>query len=168
MKQDNENLQSKINELRLQRDKEREQLENQLQDEKKKRTSLEIQLAKEKKSRETAIQAAKSNVPSVNELNRKKISQLENENKELKDHWSKKQETISHLEEELKKMSVLVKSNENIENLNENLKENLKTMEEKNNNLQESLRQETRFKMNLFSALGEAKRQIEYLSRKLF
>lgn len=150
--------------MRLEREKEREQLEKQLQDEKKKRTSLEIQLAKEKKSRETVIQAAKSNGPSVNELNRKKINLLENENKELKDHCSKKQDTIARLEDELKSLSVLAKSNENIEIL----KEDLKIMEEKNNNLQESLRQETRFKMNLFSALGDAKRQIEYLSRKLF
>lgn len=165
LKQENETLQSKINDLRIQREKEREQLEKQLQDERKKRTDLELLLAKEKKLRETSSQAAKKSQinsigPSANELNLKKINQLENENKELRDSCSKKQDTISNLESEIKNLSTLMQSNENVENL----KEKLKKLEEKNANLQESLREETRFKMNLFSALGEAKRQIEYVN----
>ncbi|RNA41690.1 macoilin-1-like isoform X1 [Brachionus plicatilis] len=170
LKQENETLQSKINDLRAQKEKERDQLEKQLQDERKKRTDLEIQLSREKKLRETTNQAAKkstspttSNGPSVNELNQKKINQLENENKELKNHCSKKQDIIYNLESEIKSLSTLVQSNESAESL----KEKMRKLEEKNNNLQESLREETRFKMNLFSALGEAKRKIEYVNRQL-
>jgi chromosome segregation ATPase len=37
----------------------------------------------------------------------------------------------------------------------------LKMVEQKNSNLQESLSSETRFKLDLFSALGDARRQLD-------
>jgi len=42
----------------------------------------------------------------------------------------------------------------------------LNLMEDKNASLQESLTAETRFKLDLFSALGETRRQLEAASRK--
>jgi hypothetical protein len=43
----------------------------------------------------------------------------------------------------------------------------LNLMEDKNTSLQESLSAETRFKLDLFSALGETRRQLEAVSYQL-
>jgi hypothetical protein len=43
----------------------------------------------------------------------------------------------------------------------------LNLMEDKNTSLQESLSAETRFKLDLFSALGETRRQLEAVNCKL-
>jgi len=43
----------------------------------------------------------------------------------------------------------------------------LNLMEDKNTSLQESLSAETRFKLDLFSALGETRRQLESVNCKL-
>lgn len=44
----------------------------------------------------------------------------------------------------------------------------LSAMQDKNSHLENSLSEETRIKLDLFSALGEAKRQIEILKGNLF
>ena len=43
----------------------------------------------------------------------------------------------------------------------------LNLMEDKNNSLQESLSAETRFKLDLFSALGDTRRQLEAVTCNL-
>ncbi|CAF1126385.1 unnamed protein product, partial [Brachionus calyciflorus] len=97
------------------------------------------------------------------ELNQKKLCQLETENKELKNDCNKKQDIINLLESEIRNLSKAKEIGDTVDNL----KVKLEKTEEKNCSLQESLRAETRFKMDLFSALGEAKRQLEFVNRQL-
>lgn len=92
------------------------------------------------------------------EILKKKLLELENLNKELNDQCSKKQEKIVNLECELMAMSKFKDAESRVDAY----KIKLNVLQDKNVSLQESLSAETRFKMDLFSALGEARRQLEY------
>lgn len=160
--------------LNLQKQKEKEELtivEKRLQDEKRARFALESQLSHEKQKRESQSPpshhhlknhsvTAKANDESmamVDEL-RRRVKELEIENGRLSGDCKSKQERIESMESEL---TSLAKYKE-VESRAESLTTKLCLMQEKNATLQESLSAETRFKMDLFSALGEARRQLEY------
>jgi hypothetical protein len=177
--------------LNQQKQKEKEELslaEKRLQEEKKLRASLEKQMAEDKKSRESherqlqaANRSSKNNSTSSNKLNgsdsnghhhnsecgeacQKKVRDFELENKALKDECNRKQERLNVLENELKSLS---KCRENESTKADNsLIMKLNLMQDKNASLQESLSAETRFKLDLFSALGEARRQLEFANCK--
>jgi hypothetical protein len=166
-------------------------LEKKFQEEKKVRASLEKQLADDKKSRESQerqMLALKMNTSSkVNGNNgantngshfyyqqhqndggmhctmeacRKKARELEAENKRLEEECNRKQDRMSVLDSELKSLAKYREAECNKADNNLIMKLNL--MQDKNTSLQESLSAETRFKLDLFSALGEARRQLEF------
>lgn len=67
------------------------------------------------------------------------------------------------------RIGILERENTNfVEQLRDNnmLRSALNTMQEKNTHLENSLSAETRIKLDLFSALGEAKRQLEIRESK--
>jgi hypothetical protein len=182
----------------LQKQKEKEEmsmLEKRLQEEKRARFNLEAQLSQEKKQREVqqqqqhqqvmppSLMTLMTNSADAGHLNnsssnnhklteagcsdmccRKKLKELENENRQLNDECRIKQERINSIELDLK---TLAKYRE-AESRAENLMVKLNIVQDKNASLQESLSAETRFKMDLFSALGEARRQLEYSNCKIF
>jgi hypothetical protein len=156
-----------------------------LQEEKKLRASLEKQIAEGKKSRESqerqqskiSSNNGNNNNTSNNKLNgngtnghhhhsdspetcQKKLRDADLENKRLEDECNRKQERVNMLENELKSLSRFRESESSKADNNLIMKLNL--MQDKNASLQESLSAETRFKLDLFSALGEARRQLEF------
>lgn len=193
LEQENESLQSKLNKMSSQKSKEKEDLgqaEKRLQEEKKMRMNLEKQLSEEKKARELLLQqqssqhATNGNTTKYSKLNEstkvngnheassscasdsmcvRKLREMELENKRLEDECTRNKEKIVSLEGEMKLMAKYKEA----ELKADNLKMKLNLMQDKNASLQESLSAETRFKLDLFSALGEARRQLECVQRKL-
>lgn len=176
----------RLSKFNLQKQKDKEEmglLEKRLQEEKRTRFSLESQLMQEKKLREsqpgpgvnmppltpvslvadtTTSKLANAAIESDASSARKKNKELENENKKLNEECRLKQDKINLLELELKSLAKYREA----ESRAEGLLVKLNLMQDKNNSLQESLSAETRFKMDLFSALGEARRQLEYANCK--
>jgi hypothetical protein len=178
LQQDNDTLQAKINKLQSQKQREKEDyssLEKRLQEEQKLRFVLEAQLNQEKKLRETqerqlkTVQKglfSKQETTSSNcctEICKKKTRDYEDEILKLVDECRKKQERCIIIENERNK---LLKYKET-ENRLDTLMVALNLMENKNASLQESLSAETRFKLDLFSALGETRRQLESVMSQL-
>ena len=91
-----------------------------------------------------------------------KLKEIEIENKILIEESRKKEEIILSLECDMKNM----KRSRDTESRVDTLMVAMNLMEEKNASLQESLSAETRFKLDLFSALGEARRQLESVNCK--
>ncbi len=87
---------------------------------------------------------------------------MEIENKKLSEEVRKKQDHVMMLECELKSLN----RTRDTESRVDTLMVALNLMEDKNASLQESLSAETRFKLDLFSALGEARRQLESVNCK--
>lgn len=157
-----------------------EATEKRLKDEKRLRINVESQLAQEIKNheaQETKIQDLKSYISSHKNLEKantdasnecsadqcaNKLKEIGIQNKKLIEESRKKQERILSLESELKNLS---RSRET-ETRVDTLMVALNLMEDKNISLQESLSAETRFKLDLFSALGEARRQLESVNCK--
>lgn len=189
IQQENKSLQTKMNKLATQTQKNKEDMdsmEKQLQEEKRLRTSFETQLTQEKKIRESIesklqelnkkhnthnetpnVKQKSPPTPSIisecNEKCSKKLKEFECENKRIAEDLRKKQDRVTMLETEMK---TLTKSCDT-ENRVDTLMVALNLMEEKNASLQESLSAETRFKLDLFSALGEARRQLESVNYQL-
>jgi len=149
-------------------------LEKRYQDEKRQRQSLEGQLAQEKKYRESQdmqIADLKKSMSSIDstikaqkqaggckmEQCSKRIREVEIENEKMSEEMRKKQDRVLMLECELKSLN----RTRDTESRVDTLMVALNLMEDKNTSLQESLSAETRFKLDLFSALGEARRQLE-------
>lgn len=102
-----------------------------------------------------------NSVECCTEYCRKRLKEYENENRLLTEDCLKKQERLVMLECELKTLNKY----KDTENRIDTLMCALNLMEDKNASLQESLTAETRFKLDLFSALGETRRQLEAVSR---
>ena len=92
----------------------------------------------------------------------KRISQIEMENKKICEEMRKKHDRVMMLECEIKSLN----RTRDTESRVDTLMVALNLMEDKNASLQESLSAETRFKLDLFSALGEARRQLESVNCK--
>ncbi|XP_031710168.1 macoilin-1 [Anarrhichthys ocellatus] len=167
LRQDNELLQNKLHSAVQAKQKDKQtisQLEKRLKAEQEARALAEKQLAEERKRKKmeeaTAARAvalaAATRVESTDSL-RGRIRELENECKKLSMDMKLKEEQIRDLEG---KCQELRKYKEN-EKDTEVLMSALSAMQEKTQHLENSLSAETRIKLDLFSALGDAKRQLE-------
>ncbi|XP_077937414.1 macoilin-1 isoform X1 [Gasterosteus aculeatus] len=167
LRQDNELLQNKLHSAVQAKQKDKQtisQLEKRLKAEQEARALAEKQLADERKrkkmeeasaARAVALAAA-TRVESTDSL-RGRIRELENECKKLGMDVKLKEEQIRDLEG---KCQELRKYKEN-EKDTEVLMSALSAMQDKTQHLENSLSAETRIKLDLFSALGDAKRQLE-------
>ncbi|PWA15371.1 macoilin-1 [Gambusia affinis] len=167
LRQDNELLQNKLHSAVQAKQKDKQtisQLEKRLKAEQEARAAAEKQLAEERKRKKmeeaTAARAvalaAATRVESTDSL-RGRIRELETECKKLSMDVKLKEEQIRDLEG---KCQELRKYKEN-EKDTEVLMSALSAMQEKTQHLENSLSAETRIKLDLFSALGDAKRQLE-------
>uniref|UniRef100_UPI0037E7AA75 macoilin-1 isoform X2 n=1 Tax=Semicossyphus pulcher TaxID=241346 RepID=UPI0037E7AA75 len=165
--QDNELLQNKLHTAIQVKQKDKQtisQLEKRLKAEQEARALAEKQLAEERKKKKmeeaTAARAialaTATRVESTDSL-RGRIRELETECKKLSMDMKLKEEQIRDLEA---KCQELRKYKEN-EKDTEVLMSALSAMQEKTQHLENSLSAETRIKLDLFSALGDAKRQLE-------
>lgn len=167
--------------MNLQKQKEKEDLEKRLQEEKRARFALESQLSQQEQQTTSSLsskqkQRDSQSPPINNNINtnhsksngsdeelKRRIRELETENSRLGHECRSKQERLDASENS--ELASLSKYKE-AENRAESLTAKLCLVQEKNASLQESLSAETRFKMDLFSALGEARRQLEYANCK--
>ncbi|XP_034400744.1 macoilin-1 isoform X2 [Cyclopterus lumpus] len=167
LRQDNELLQNKLHSAVQSKQKDKQtisQLEKRLKAEQEARALAEKQLTDERKRKKmedaTAARAVAlataTRVESTDSL-RGRIRELENECKKLSMDSKLKEEQIRDLEG---KCQELRKYKEN-EKDTEVLMSALSAMQEKTQHLENSLSAETRIKLDLFSALGDAKRQLE-------
>uniref|UniRef100_A0A3Q3J8L4 Macoilin n=1 Tax=Monopterus albus TaxID=43700 RepID=A0A3Q3J8L4_MONAL len=167
LRQENELLQSKLHNAVQAKQKDKQavgQLEKRLKAEQEARASAEKQLTDEKKRKKleetTAARAVALAAASRGECTdtlRRRITELETECKKLSMDIKLKEDQIRELE---LKVQELHKYKEN-EKDTEVLMSALSAMQDKTQHLENSLSAETRIKLDLFSALGDAKRQLE-------
>ncbi|XP_074548238.1 macoilin-2 isoform X2 [Halichoeres trimaculatus] len=167
LRQENELLQNKLHNAVQAKQKDKQavgQLEKKLKAEQEARATAEKQLAEEKKRKKleeaTAARAVALAAASRGECTdtlRRRITELESECKKLTMDIKLKEDQIRELE---LKVQELHKYKEN-EKDTEVLMSALSAMQDKTQHLENSLSAETRIKLDLFSALGDAKRQLE-------
>ncbi|XP_061897790.1 macoilin-2 isoform X2 [Entelurus aequoreus] len=167
LRQENELLQNKLHNAVQAKQKDKQavgQLEKRLKAEQEARTTAEKQLADEKKRKKleeaTAARAVALAAASRGECTdtlRRRITELETECKKLTLDNKLKEDQIRELD---LKVQELHKYKEN-EKDTEVLMSALSAMQDKTQHLENSLSAETRIKLDLFSALGDAKRQLE-------
>ncbi|XP_070632404.1 macoilin isoform X2 [Bos indicus] len=140
------------------------QLEKKLKAEQEARSFVEKQLMEEKKRKKLeeataarAVAFAAASRGECTETLRNRIRELEAEGKKLTMDMKVKEDQIRELE---LKVQELRKYKEN-EKDTEVLMSALSAMQDKTQHLENSLSAETRIKLDLFSALGDAKRQLE-------
>uniref|UniRef100_A0A665TXY4 Macoilin 1 n=1 Tax=Echeneis naucrates TaxID=173247 RepID=A0A665TXY4_ECHNA len=165
LRQENELLQNKLHNAVQAKQKDKQavgQLEKRLKAEQEARATAEKQLADEKKRKKleeaTAARAVALAAASRGECTdtlRRRITELETECKKLTMDIKLKEDQIRELE-----LKELHKYKEN-EKDTEVLMSALSAMQDKTQHLENSLSAETRIKLDLFSALGDAKRQLE-------
>ncbi|KAK6307137.1 hypothetical protein J4Q44_G00222850 [Coregonus suidteri] len=167
LRQENELLQNKLHNAVQAKQKDKQavgQLEKRLKVEQEARANAEKQLADEKKRKKleeaTAARAVALAAASRGECTdtlRRRITELETECKKLTMDIKLKEDQIRELEMNVQELQ---KYKEN-EKDTEVLMSALSAMQEKTQHLENSLSAETRIKLDLFSALGDAKRQLE-------
>uniref|UniRef100_A0A667XPH7 Macoilin 1a n=1 Tax=Myripristis murdjan TaxID=586833 RepID=A0A667XPH7_9TELE len=167
LRQDNELLQNKLHSAVQAKQKDKQtisQLEKRLKAEQEARALAEKQLAEERKRKKMeeataarAVALAAATRGECTDSLRGRIRELETECKKLSMDMKLKEEQIRDLEG---KCQELRKYKEN-EKDTEVLMSALSAMQEKTQHLENSLSAETRIKLDLFSALGDAKRQLE-------
>ncbi|XP_059472046.1 macoilin isoform X2 [Neocloeon triangulifer] len=174
---DNDALQSKLHNLVTARQSDKQnvaQLERRLTDERRVRSNVESQLQNERKAAKKAEEAATARAIAMaaaaaaaksecTESCRSRRRDLESDVKHLRRELKGKEDRCVSLEMELQMLRPYKESHSEIERLCQALT-NLK---DKNMLLENSLSAETRIKLDLFSALGEAKRQLEISSNLL-
>lgn len=139
--------------------------ERRLGEERRQRQSLEAQLNNEKKARKIAEE--KATRPECNEACKQRKQQIETEIKQLRrelkvveDAKQAAEQQGRKYEQELRIFEAEVRNRE-AQQGTEVLMSALAAMQDKNSTLEKNLSAETRVKLDLFSALGEAKRQLE-------
>ncbi|XP_072533483.1 macoilin-2 [Salminus brasiliensis] len=167
LRQENELLQNKLHNAVQAKQKDKQtlgQLEKRLKAEQEARAAAERQLSEEKKRKKLeeataarAVALAAASRGECTESLRRRISELEAECKKLTLDIKVKEDQIHDLE---LKVQELHKYKEN-EKDTEVLMSALSAMQDKTQHLENSLSAETRIKLDLFSALGDAKRQLE-------
>ncbi|XP_077587717.1 macoilin-2 [Stigmatopora nigra] len=173
LRQENELLQNKLHNAVQAKQKDKQavgQLEKRLKAEQEARTTAEKQLADEKKRKKleeaTAARAVALAAASRGECTdtlRRRITELETECKKLNLDNKLKEDQIRELD---LKVQELHKYKEN-EKDTEVLMSALSAMQDKTQHLENSLSAETRIKLDLFSALGDAKRQQEIVQGQI-
>ncbi|VDI03090.1 Hypothetical predicted protein [Mytilus galloprovincialis] len=166
---DNENLQNKLHNLVTSRQQDKQNislLEKKMNEERKIRGGIELQLNTERKAKKAeeaaaarAIAVASTQRIECSEQCKSKQRNIETEIKQYQRDLKMKEEQYRQLEYENQKLRQL----KDQQNETEVLMSALSAMQDKNSHLENSLSEETRIKLDLFSALGEAKRQIEIL-----
>lgn len=169
LKIDNENLQNKLHNLVTSRQQDKQNisiLEKKMNEERKMRAGIELQLTTERKAKKfdeaaaaRAIAMASTQRNECSEQCKTKQRNIENEIKQFQRDLKMKEEQYRQLEYENQKLRHL----KDQQNESDVLMSALSAMQDKNSHLENSLSEETRIKLDLFSALGEAKRQIEIL-----
>ncbi|KAK3924044.1 Macoilin-1 [Frankliniella fusca] len=170
---DNEELQAKLHVLVSARQADKQlmvQTEKKLTEERRLRSNVESQLAAERKAKKAeeaataravamaaAAAASAANKSECTETCKARRRDLETENKQLQRELKLKEERITSYEREI----VSLRQFKENQTDTEILMTALSAMQEKNSHLENSLSAETRIKLDLFSALGEAKRQLE-------
>ncbi|CAG5131273.1 unnamed protein product, partial [Candidula unifasciata] len=166
LQQDNENLQNKLHNLVTSRQQDKQtlvSLEKKLTEERKLRTSLELQIANEKKNKclETAravamAAAARGECTDACKARRRdfdnELKQVRRENKMWEEQYRQLEREVQSLrqyKDAQKETEVLMKA--------------LSNMQDKNVELENNLCAETRFKQDLFSALGKERNEIKIL-----
>ncbi|XP_053201891.1 macoilin-like isoform X2 [Panonychus citri] len=163
LQQDNDSLQTRLHNLLSARQQDKQavsQLEKRLQEEKKSRTSYENQLASERKAKKdeaNARAAAAAARIECTEICKNKRRELENELKLLRKEIKAREDQVKQIDSEAQSLRQYKESHGDTEIL----LSALSAMQDKNAHLENSLSAETRLKLDLFSALGEAKRQLE-------
>uniref|UniRef100_A0A803JUJ0 Macoilin n=1 Tax=Xenopus tropicalis TaxID=8364 RepID=A0A803JUJ0_XENTR len=167
LRQENELLQNKLHNAVQMKQKDKQtisQLEKKLKAEQEARAFVEKQLLEEKKRKKLeeataarAVAFAAANRGECTETLKNRIRDLESECKKLSIDMKLKEDQIREFEI---KVQELRKYKEN-EKDTEVLMSALSAMQDKTQHLENSLSAETRIKLDLFSALGDAKRQLE-------
>jgi len=150
-------LEARINSLISSRAGEKQALSNmekKFADEKKQRTDFQLKLEAERKNKKEAnaerlVAAAQQNANSGT------IAKLEAEIAKLKDELARSEQRANSVEEEIKGLR------KNTHGDPEKLKVALTQAQEQQEQLEKTLSCETKVKMDLFSALGAAKRQLQ-------
>uniref|UniRef100_A0AAY4AUE0 Macoilin n=1 Tax=Denticeps clupeoides TaxID=299321 RepID=A0AAY4AUE0_9TELE len=167
LRQENELLHNKLHSAVQAKQKDKQtlgQLEKRLKAEQEARATAEKQLSEEKKRKKLeeataarAVALAAASRGEGTEVLRRRIGELEMECKKLAKDIKLKEDQIREME---LKVQELHKYKEN-EKDTEVLMSALSAMQDKTQHLENSLSAETRIKLDLFSALGDAKRQLE-------
>lgn len=150
-------LEARINTLINSRASEKQTLQNmekKLHEEKKQRTEFQLKLEAERKNKkeanaERAVAAAQQNANSGT------IAKLEADIAKLKDELARSEQRANNVEEEIKGLR------KNAHGDPEKLKVALTQAVDQQDQLEKTLSCETKVKMDLFSALGAAKRQLQ-------
>lgn len=171
---DYDELQSRYQELSNQRQQERQSLqtvERRLGEERRHRQSLEAQLNNERKHRKQAEEkAARAECGEACKMKKEQmeleIDKLQHDLLATEDakHMAEKQ--ARNYEQEMRKMEVQMRNREAQQNT-EVLMSALAAMQDKNATLEKNLSAETRVKLDLFSALGGTRREVEILTCSL-
>ncbi|KAB7496817.1 Macoilin-1, partial [Armadillidium nasatum] len=164
--QDNDNLQNKLHNLVTARQNDRStitSLEKKLQEERRSKQNTENQIAQlerrakkleeQNQARAQALANAKSE---CSESCRSRRGEIEGEVKRLRRENRSNEERFRGLERE----NLTLRQYKDSQSETEVLMSALSAMQDKNTHLESSLSAETKVKLDLFSALGEAKRQL--------
>lgn len=161
-------LQNKFHDLSGQRQQERQNLqtvERRLGEERRHRQSLESQLQNERKHRKLAEEkAARAECGEPCKLKRQQMEiEMQKLHRELissEDAKHNAEKQNRNIEQEMRKFEVQLRNRESQQGA-EVLMSALAAMQDKNATLEKNLSAETRVKLDLFSALGDARRQLE-------
>ncbi|XP_025414813.1 macoilin-1 [Sipha flava] len=172
LKQEHEDTKSKVFNLLITHQNDRQlvsQLEKRLSDEKRQRLSCESQLVSERRQLKKVEDLAASRLaaltikPECTESCKVKRRELENEAKSLRKELRIKDDQYIAAQKEINELQPYKQSQDKIDFV----MSALSTLKDKNAHLEHSLSAETRIKLDLFSALGEAKRQLEIKINKI-
>ncbi|XP_058805014.1 macoilin-1 isoform X2 [Phymastichus coffea] len=163
LQHDNDQLQSKLQGLVSARQLDKQtmsSLERRIADERRQRTACEASLASERRARRAAEEARIVPPPpplirhECTDMCKNRRAQIEQDLKSLRRELKVKEERCIAYEKE----TVRCKENHGESEI---ILGALNALQDKNTHLENSLSAETRIKLDLFSALGEAKRQLE-------
>lgn len=168
LRQENENLQTKLSIVTQAKQSDKQvitQLEKKLQEERKGKAVAESMLLYERKSKkveEAAARAAASN-PECPETCKSTMRDLDYEIKQLKREVKIRDEQMCQMQRETQSLRVY----KDQQSETEALVSSLSAMQDKASHLEKSLSAETRIKLDLFSALGDCRRQLEIAQSQL-
>ncbi|KAK2579494.1 hypothetical protein KPH14_010806 [Odynerus spinipes] len=165
LQHDNDQLQSKLHGLVTARQLDKQtmsSLEKRIAEERKQRTACEASLVSERRARRAAEEARSAIPPPPPPLVRQECTdacknrrvQMEQDLKNLRREVKTKEERCNALEKDATRCKENHRESEILLGA-------LNALQDKNTHLENSLSAETRIKLDLFSALGEAKRQLE-------
>ncbi|XP_033635671.1 macoilin-like [Asterias rubens] len=174
MKRDYETLQTKLHNLVTQKQQDKQNIarfEQQLKTERDSRTSLEGLMREERKTRKSkeaaAARAAAMVTPGrygeCGETCRMRMLDQESEIQRLRQESRDKDDHLRELE----KKTELMHERQDTQNKTDILMSALMAMQDRTAKLETSLSAETRLKLDLFSALGDARRQMEIMQTAL-